>query len=59
MNKKVQKIENKPLKDEKILSAKPQDWKGFLQIANSIKVADNFMSERDNSSPQKRDLYDG
>ena len=33
-----------------------QDWEGFIQIANSIKVDDDFMSDRDTSLPQQRNL---
>ena len=56
MNRKVQKTRNETLKDEKLLSTKPQDWEGFIQIANSIKVDDDFMSDRDTSLPQQRNL---
>ena len=56
MNRKVQKTRNETLKDEKLLSTKPQDWEGFIQIANSIKVDDDFMSDRDTSLPHQRNL---
>lgn len=48
-------------KDQKtgdiILSRKPDSWDDFLVLLKEVAIPDDFMSDRDNSLPQERDLF--
>ena len=40
-----------------ILSSKQLSWDEFFTLADSIKVPDDFMTNRDNGIAQERDLF--
>jgi len=39
-----------------ILSRRPDGWDDFLKLRGEVRVPDDFMSERGDGTPQKRDL---
>jgi antitoxin VapB len=40
-----------------ILSPRPESWDGFFQLVEQAHVPQDFMSDRGDSTPQKRDLF--
>ncbi len=40
-----------------ILSPRPESWDGFFQLVEQAHVPQDFMSNRGDSMPQKRDLF--
>jgi len=40
-----------------ILSRRPESWRGFFDLAKSVKVPDDFLADRKDRPPQKRDLF--
>jgi antitoxin VapB len=40
-----------------ILSRRPESWKSFFELADQAGVPDDFLSDRGDLSPQKRDLF--
>lgn len=50
-------IRKDPETGDVIISKKPGNWKDFFKMMESIEVADDFMSERDNDVIEDRDLF--
>lgn len=40
-----------------ILSRRPESWESFFELRREAKVPDEFMADRKNEVPQKRDLF--
>jgi antitoxin VapB len=40
-----------------ILSKRPESWESFFRLADETGVADDFMAERGDRQPQKRELF--
>lgn len=40
-----------------VISRKPNSWEGFFSLLETSDIPDDFMSERDNEPPQKRDMF--
>jgi len=40
-----------------ILSRRPESWKDLFALMDSISVPKNFLADRDDAPPQKRDLF--
>jgi antitoxin VapB len=40
-----------------ILSRHPQSWKSFFQLRQEADVAEDFLAERSDELPQKRELF--
>jgi antitoxin VapB len=40
-----------------ILSRRPDSWQDFFELMKTIDVPKNFMADRDDAPPQKRDLF--
>jgi antitoxin VapB len=40
-----------------ILSRKPESWRDFFELLNTIEVPEDFLSDREDHPPQKRDLF--
>jgi len=40
-----------------ILSRRPDSWKDFFELLNTIGVPDDFLSDRSDTPPQKRKLF--
>ncbi len=50
-------IRNDPETGDVIISRKPGSWDDFFKLLEAIDVPEDFMAERDNEIPQKRDLF--
>ena len=40
-----------------VLSRRPESWQDFFQFMNSVEVPEDFLSDRRDTPPQKRDLF--
>ena len=40
-----------------VLSRRPESWEGFFKLRQEANVPDEFMSDRQDQIPQKRDLF--
>ncbi len=40
-----------------ILSRRPESWQDFFELMKTIDVPENFMADRGDVPPQKRDLF--
>ncbi|MBZ5719503.1 MAG: type II toxin-antitoxin system VapB family antitoxin [Acidobacteriia bacterium] len=40
-----------------ILSRRPESWKDFFELMNTIEVPEDFGTDRKDAPPQKRDLF--
>jgi len=40
-----------------ILSRRPDSWRDFFELMKTIDVPDDFLAERKDSPPQKRNLF--
>jgi len=40
-----------------IISRKPGSWEDFFELADSMAIPDDFMSDRNNKPPQERDIF--
>ncbi len=40
-----------------IISKKPGSWDDFFELIATMNIPQDFMSDRENDSPQKRDLF--
>lgn len=41
-----------------ILSRKPGTWDDFFALMKTVQIPDNFLTHREDSLPQERDLFD-
>ena len=46
-----------PSTGDVILSKRPDSWESFFQLAQQASVPKDFMADRADTSPQKRDLF--
>ena len=49
-------IRRDPETGDVIISKKPGSWDDFFKMMQEIEVPEDFMVERDNETPQERDL---
>lgn len=40
-----------------ILSRRPESWQEFFELLKNIEIPSDFLSDRDQTPPQKRDLF--
>jgi antitoxin VapB len=40
-----------------VLSRRPESWDGFFKLRQEANVPDEFMADRQDEAPQKRDLF--
>ena len=40
-----------------ILSRRPESWEDFFRLLKTIEIPDDFLSERRDTPPQRRDLF--
>ncbi len=40
-----------------ILSRRPESWKDFFDLMKTIPVPEDFLTDRKDNAPQKRDLF--
>lgn len=50
-------IRRDPKTGDVILSARPESWEEFFDLADKARVPDDFMAERGDKPPQKRKLF--
>ena len=50
-------IRKDPETGDVIISKKPGSWDDFFKMMQEIEIAEDFMAERDNETPQERDLF--
>ena len=50
-------IRKDPETGDVIISKKPGSWDDFFKMMQEIEIPEDFMLERDNETPQKRDLF--
>ena len=50
-------IRRDPNTGDVILSRRPESWKDFFELMKSIEVPDDFLADRQDHPPQKRDLF--
>ena len=50
-------IRRDPHSGDIVISRRPDSWQDFFDLADRIRVPDEFLSNRDNSPPQKRRLF--
>ena len=50
-------IRQDPASGDVILSQRPESWGGFFQLRRQASVPDEFMADRQDQAPQKRDLF--
>ncbi|HEY1678036.1 MAG TPA: type II toxin-antitoxin system VapB family antitoxin [Candidatus Sulfotelmatobacter sp.] len=50
-------VRRDPATGDVILSRRPDSWEDFFQLAESLDIPDDFLSNRRDSPPQKRKLF--
>ena len=50
-------IHKDPETGDVIISKKPGTWDDFFKMMEEIEIPEDFMAERDNETPQERDLF--
>lgn len=50
-------IRRDPATGDVILSRRPESWDDFFELMKTIDVPEDFMADRGNVPPQKRDLF--
>ena len=50
-------IRKDPETGDVIISKKPGSWDDFFKMMQEIEIPEDFMAERDNETPQERDLF--
>jgi len=50
-------IRQDPSTGDVILSRRPESWDNFFKLTEQVGVPEDFMSDRKDRKPQKRDLF--
>jgi antitoxin VapB len=50
-------IRQDPSTGDVILSRRPDSWESFFQLAQQLEVPEEFMADRRDRAPRKRDLF--
>jgi antitoxin VapB len=50
-------IRRDPDTGDVILSRRPESWKDFFELMKTIEVPEDFLADREDQPPQKRDLF--
>ena len=50
-------VRRDPKTGDVILSRRPDSWQDFFDLVDGLDIPEDFMSDRDNSPPQKRKLF--
>jgi len=50
-------VRRDPATGDVILSRRPGSWKDLFTLMDAIEIPQNFLEDRDNTPPQKRDLF--
>jgi len=50
-------VRRDPATGDVILSRRPESWEDFLALLNAVEVPKDFLADRKDALPQKRDLF--
>jgi len=50
-------VRRDPATGDVVLSRKPGSWAGYFELMKGIAVPDDFMAERGDRAPEKRELF--
>jgi antitoxin VapB len=50
-------VRRDPANGDVILSRRPESWKDFFELAKTLDIPDDFLSNRKDLPPQKRTLF--
>jgi len=50
-------VRRDPATGDVILSRRPDSWKDFFELMKTVEVPEDFLSDRRDRPPQKRDLF--
>jgi antitoxin VapB len=50
-------VRRDPTTGDVILSRRPESWKDFFELMKTIQVPEDFLADRKDKPPQKRDLF--
>ena len=50
-------VRRDPLTGDVILSRRPESWTDFFELMKSVEVPEDFLADRTDKPPQKRDLF--
>ncbi len=50
-------VRRDPRTGDVILSRRPESWQDFFELLKNIDIPGDFLSDRDQTPPQKRDLF--
>jgi antitoxin VapB len=50
-------IRRDPVTGDIVLSRKPESWEDFFELTKEVDFPDDFLTERNDSPPQKRKLF--
>ena len=50
-------VRRDPATGDVILSRRPESWQDFFELMKSVEVPKDFMADRKDAPPQKRDLF--
>lgn len=50
-------VRRDPATGDVILSRRPESWRDFFELLKTIDVPKDFLSDRKDTPPQKRDLF--
>jgi antitoxin VapB len=50
-------VRRDPANGDVILSRHPESWADFFELVTTVEVPEDFLAERGDKPPQKRDLF--
>jgi antitoxin VapB len=50
-------VRRDPKTGDVILSRRPESWKDFFELMKTVEVPEDFLADRKDTPPQKRDLF--
>jgi antitoxin VapB len=50
-------VRRDPATGDVILSRRPESWEGLFQVMKNVEVPKDFMADRKDAPPQKRELF--
>lgn len=50
-------VRRDPETGDVVLSRRPESWKDFFQLAKTVNIPDDFLADRKDAPPQKRNLF--
>jgi antitoxin VapB len=50
-------VRRDPATGDVILSRRPESWQDFFELTKTVEVPKDFMADRDDAPPQKRELF--